>query len=224
MIFPSGLKLIVDATALLMNGFARMVMMNNAMCYVKASNLKGDYAEFGVWKGNMFALAYHYARKVGLGDMRFFAYDSFEGLPQSDEEYKVKSNTFWEGRFAFSKEKFKKAIVKKGVDLKRVVIMKGWFQEVLKPELKKELGLERVAVALVDCDLYESAKPVLEFLSDLLVNGSVLIFDDWFLFEGNPDAGVQKACGEWLDKHPEIKLIDYHKYGRHGNSFIVRIK
>jgi len=213
-------RLLVNIISPLINGFARIAMMNNAMSYARASNLKGDYTEFGVWKGNMFALAYHCARKVRLGDMRFYAFDSFEGLPPSASEYELKSNTFWEGRFAFSEDKFKKAISKKGVDLKRVVITKGWFEKSLTPQV----GLGKVAVALIDCDLYESAKPVLEYLSDKLVNGAVLIFDDWFLFEGNPDAGVQKACNEWLNNHPEIKLVDYHKYGWHGNSFIVRCK
>ncbi len=219
--FP-GTKAIVGISSHVMNAFGRMAMMGNAMRYAKASNLKGDYAEFGVYGGNMFALAYHYARNAGLGDMRFFAFDSFEGLPQDDEEYGLRSNSLRGGLFAIGEEKFKKTISKKGVDLRRVVMVKGWFEKTLRTTLKREIGLEHIAVALIDCDLYSSALSALNFVTDLLVNGGILIFDDWFLFEGDPDNGEQKACREWLGGHPEIKLIDYHKYGWHGNSFIVR--
>jgi len=200
----------------------RMRMLNLAFSYALVSRLKGDYLEFGVYKGRTFALAYHYARKRRFDKMRFFAFDSFEGLPKEAEEYGLDTHHFHKGQYNCGIGEFRKNIARFGVDLDRVKITKGWFGEVLGEKLKENLGLERVAVAVVDCDLYKSAVPVLRFISDLLVNGSVIMLDDWFLYEANPDRGVQKAVGEWLVAHPEIELVEYHKYGWHGISFIVR--
>lgn len=45
----------------------------------------------------------------------------------------------------------------------------------------------------IDCDLYESTVPVLEWPSDKLVDCAVICFDDWFTFSGEPDKGEQKS-------------------------------
>jgi hypothetical protein len=61
----------------------------------------------------------------------------------------------------------------------------------------------------------------LEFISDLVETGSVLIFDEWLTFRGDPTLGEQRACAEWLARHPEITLQDWHFFGAYGKSFIV---
>lgn len=43
--------------------------------------------------------------------------------------------------------------------------------------------------------------PALEFVTDLLVDGTILIFDDWFLFRGRSDRGEQRAFAEWKERH-----------------------
>jgi hypothetical protein len=63
--------------------------------------------------------------------------------------------------------------------------------------------------------------PVLEFITPYLVNGSVLVFDDWFFYKASPERGEQKALNEWLKINPNIKLTEFHKYSWHGNSFII---
>jgi len=63
--------------------------------------------------------------------------------------------------------------------------------------------------------------PVLDFITDYLVDGTILIFDDWFVFRGNPNYGERKAFNQWLKKNPEIKITEFQKYSTVGNSFIV---
>src|SRR5204863_3721987 len=82
-------------------------------------------------------------------------------------------------------------------------------------------ALKAVAIAWIDCDLYESTKPVLEFLAERLSPGSVICFDDWFNIKGRPDCGEQKACEEWLARNPQLRLTPYSRFGWHGQSFIV---
>ena len=40
---------------------------------------------------------------------------------------------------------------------------------------------------MVDCDLYQSTVPVLAFLADLLQDGTVVLFDDWYCFREADD-------------------------------------
>lgn len=216
------LKMIIMVMDIFINNYPRIEIYNNAFAYAKASNVTGDYLEFGVFRGKAFSLAYHHAIIQGFTG-RFIAFDSFAGLPDGARDYSIPSNVLHAGQFASPVDEFRENVAAKGVDLARVRTVKGWFNESLTKELKKSLRLERAAVVMVDCDLYESAVPVLEFITDILAPGSVLMFDDWYLYEGNPEHGVQAAANEWLVLNPQIHLIEYHKFGWHGNSFIVRI-
>jgi len=54
--------------------------------------------------------------------------------------------------------------------------------------------------------------------------GSVICFDDWFCYNGRPDAGEHLACREWLDKNPQIALRDYQTFHWAGKSFIVNLE
>jgi hypothetical protein len=76
---------------------------------------------------------------------------------------------------------------------------------------------------MVDCDLYESTVAVLDFITDYLQDGSILIFDAWFCFRANPNRGEHRAFQEWLKKNPQITARQYQKYALYGNSFIVTV-
>lgn len=201
----------------------RTDFLKKIMNFVHKCKIPGDYLEFGVFKGSTFFEVYRIAKAKRLNDMRFFAFDSFEGLPESkgiDKE----SRQFEKGEYHATIEQFKSHIKKHAVtggDPKDIVVVPGWFDKVLKPELKSRLKMKSAAVVWIDSDLYESAVQVLDFVVDLLVDGTIIVFDDWFLFKGNPNKGEQRAFREWLVKHREIKVSEYHKYFWHGNSFIV---
>ena len=198
----------------------REEMLKIAMEFAEWSRLEGDYLEFGVWRGRNLAWAYHFARKSHLDKMRFYAFDSFSGLPEpQDEDADFKQ--FQKGDFYCDIDTFKKNISKKGVDLNTVTIVPGWYDKTLTEETKRKIPLKKAAIVWIDCDLYESTVPVLNFITDYLEDGTILIFDDYFCFRGNPNKGEQKAFGEWLSKNPKIKVSEYHKFDWGGNSFII---
>ena len=199
-------------------------MLKMAMEYAAHNRLNGDYLEFGVWKGRSFIRAYNiwkylFADRGELKSMKFYAFDSFEGLPEIKN--KDTSGEFEKGQYYCSEENFKKNITTNGVDLSRVEIIKGWYDKILNAGTKRKLPLKKAAIAFIDCDLYESTVPVLDFITDYIVDGSILIFDDWFCFKGSPEKGEQKAFLEWLKKNPQFKAVEYHKFNWRGNSFIV---
>jgi hypothetical protein len=194
-------------------------MLELAFSYVLGERIEGDYAEFGVYEGAAFVAAWHAARRRGLQRRRFHAFDSFAGLPEIGGV--DLSGAFRKGEFHAPRKRFEENLRRGGVELSRVTVTEGMFAETLTPARRAELGLEKVAVALVDCDLYASAVPVLEFLTHLLVDGAVLIFDDWYCFKGRPDRGEQRACAEWLAANPDLRLVEYQKFHWAGLSFLV---
>jgi len=180
--------------------------------------VEGDYLEFGVFEGASFVPVFHFAQGVGLNSMKFYAFDSFQGLPSVK---KTDVGLFNKGDWVCTLPKFKKLIRNRGVDLNKVKIVKGWFDETLNEETKRKLPIKSASIVYIDCDLYESTVPVLDFITDYLINGTIIIFDDWFCFKGNPNRGEQRAFKEWRKRHPEITIIQFRKFGCSGNSFIV---
>ena len=161
---------------------------------VAASQLPGDYLEFGVYRGTSMVLAAHSAAKYGLKTMRFFAFDSFQGLP--DDEGKV----FQRGTCACSEPDFTRMVAKAGGPTDKLVKVKGFYNESLTNDVKVRNRLERAAVVHIDCDLYTSTRDVLAFIQDLVQVGTIVIFDDWSVWrdEPNPEEfGEPKAFNEW---------------------------
>jgi O-methyltransferase len=196
-------------------------MLRNAFEYVSHNRLEGDYLEFGVAAGDSFVAAYHFAQLVHIKSMRFYAFDSFEGLPEITGIDAQGFREFGKGQFACDIDKFKSIISKKGIDSSKIGIIPGWYNEVLNRETKKKLSIRKASIIMIDCDLYESTVPVLNFVTDYLQNGAILIFDDWFCFRGDPNRGQQRASGEWLKKNPSIRMVEFRRFHWHGNSFII---
>jgi hypothetical protein len=200
----------------------REEMLDMAMEFVQKSGLEGDYLEFGVFEGDMFSFSFHMAKRYSRDQMRFYAFDSFRGLPPISGVDTDGFEHFKEGQYPCTEPEFLANLRQYKVDLKRVTTVPGWFNEVLNEQLKESLPLKRAAIVWVDCDLYESAVPVLEFMTDYLQEGTVVIFDDWFAFRGNPERGEQRAWHEWLAAHPEVKPVEFQKFGWNGHSFIIQ--
>lgn len=204
-------------------------ILKQAFDYGLHTDLPGDYLEFGVWKGRSFATAFHvwkYVKrnKQALQDTRFFAFDSFEGLPEPTLDQDKSTGEFKKGQYACSEKEFVNILQRERVDLADVIMVKGWYKDSLTDQTKQKHALHKVAIVFIDCDLYESTVSVLEFITDLLVDGTVIIFDDWFCFRGNPEAGEMRAFTEWLARHPEFQAVEYQRFNWRGNSFLIHCR
>lgn len=118
----------------------------------------GLWLEFGVFQGESIN---HLAR---LHRRQIFGFDSFEGLPSE-----------WGGRYA--RGTFSTA-GKVPVVADNVVLIKGWFTETL-PAFLRARGPFTASFVHVDSDLYESASLVLTALSERIVPGTVIVFDEY---------------------------------------------
>jgi hypothetical protein len=193
-------------------------MLSDAFAYVHNEQIRGDYLEFGVMRGRTFIEAWHAAQRFRLPSMRFHAFDSFEGLPKLSSH--DAHGPFTEGQFSSSRRTFERGLKANGIPADRVTITEGFFDDTLL-DARVRQTVDTAAVVWIDCDLYESTVPVLDYITPLLVEGSVVVFDDWYCFRARPDRGEQRACAEWLGANPELRLVPYRTFGWAGQSFIV---
>jgi O-methyltransferase len=199
-----------------------------AMPWCKRGRRRGrDYLEFGTGRGKSFVAFFRAAEKYGLEDMRFFGFDSFEGLPETPTCPRPKENTsksaFVAGNYACSQEEFSNILIKNGVDMQRVTLIPGFYSQTLTESLRSELAIKAAAIVNIDCDIYESTVDVLSFVTGFLRDGSLVLFDDWLAYDAHPRRGEQRACREWLEENPQIHLTEYFKYTQTGAAFIVSI-
>lgn len=190
--------------------------------YLVGTEISGDYLEFGVFMGKTFSYTCRLMERL-FPQMQFVALDSFEGLPEPTgiDVHDGYASGFYAGQFACDVDQFSANLSASGVDMGRVHIVKGWFNETLKPGQEEAGAITKVAAAWIDCDLYESTVPVLDYLTQRLSVGSVLLFDDWRCYRNLADFGQQRACREWLERNPSIRLNEFIDFGFHGKAFTV---
>ncbi|GAB3770549.1 hypothetical protein GCM10028867_02020 [Nocardioides pacificus] len=166
----------------------------------------GDYVEFGVCRGDSMVCMANASRAVGVEQMRLVGFDSFEGLP---DEVAEEDNGVWQpGQFRFSERAARQNLRRSGVAMGRVELVKGWFDQTATPELAARTGLEQVAVAMIDCDAYSSARTALQFLAPLLADRAVLFFDDWHSNGlAETGQGERRAFEELMSASPELSEV-----------------
>jgi len=193
--------------------------VTHAFEHTQANAVHGDYYEFGLYAGCVFHHAQQEASRLGMTDMRFWGFDSFQGLPEVlASDHAVGFNT---GDYSCSRDIVEKLLNRFGVDWSRVQLIEGWYNESLTDTLATERGMGPAAVVNVDCDIYISTVPVLKFIEPLLQSGTVIIFDDWNCFRDTND-GEKRAFGEFLAAHPEWTTEDLPSVDWCDRSFVMR--
>jgi hypothetical protein len=185
---------------------------------------RGDYLEFGTYRGRSFTAFFRAAQNYGVDDMRFFGFDSFEGLPETltcgPPKPGGRPEAFAAGNYACSRDEFEAMLKSNEVDMSRVTLTPGFYSDSLTDSLRADLGIQVAGIVNIDCDLYESTVDVLSFVTGYLRTGSLLLFDDWLAY-AHPFRGEPRACHEWLEANPQFHLTEYFKYTETGVAFIV---
>jgi hypothetical protein len=189
--------------------------------FLHENEIRGDYHEYGCHRCRTFRMALTEARRHNLDHMKFWAFDSFEGLPTPTTETSVSKWT--QGALTTSEGAFRDLVRQHGIYVEKVHTVKGYYSESLTPDLCQRL-LEReqkIALVTVDCDLYESAVPVFNFIEPLLQDGSVIYMDDLFVGnKGNPNRGVARAFLEF-QKRSKWRVRRHLDVSWWGRTYIV---
>lgn len=194
-------------------------------CLEKSQQLgtsnKGDYYEFGIFKGYAFWHAQNTANRIGLLNTRFFGFDSFEGLPEVTEE---KKKDFYKGQYACSYDSVVKNLDAQGVDWKRTTLVKGFFDQSLTLKIRAKHKMGKIAVGLIDCDIYHSTRDVLKFIEPMILDKTILMFDDWNCYNKDNSKGQRRALAEFLKKNKQWQPKEYFSYGNWGQVFVMHKK
>lgn len=203
------------------NRIAELGMLGQAFEFIKINEVSGDYLEFGLWRGKTFGYAHRMKRRYGLRDMKLWGFDSFQGLPDTGEH---PDNIWHEGQFACSRPEFEAILKSRGIRPSEYELVEGFYNESLNDAAHRRLLGRKAAVIYIDCDLYDSTIQVLNFVQPYLVNGSIICFDDFYNYKGDPGQGEQKALAEFDQRETGICFIPYLTYAPLGKSFICRLK
>jgi hypothetical protein len=147
----------------------------------------GLILEFGVFQATSLNFI---ASKIG--NRTAHGFDSFEGLPEHF------TNEYKQGHFSTAQPTVGS----------NVTLVAGWFDDSI-PKFTKE-NQDPVAFMHIDCDLYSSTKTVFDGFRDNFVDGTVLVFDEFFNFPGWQGAHEHKALMEFIESTgAQIEYLGY---------------
>lgn len=138
----------------------------------------GDYLEFGVYRGHSMAamikaLDEEYGATPGSGwDGHVYGFDSFQGLPETDE------GCWSTGMYACPWTETALYLTSQGICATRYTLVEGWYKDTLTPKMWETLGIERISVVLMDCDLSASAILAFDFIGPHLQDGTIIVTDE----------------------------------------------
>ena len=198
-----------------LTGAARIAALCDAVTYLVESEIEGSIAECGVWRGGSMMAAALTLIRAGDTTRDLHLYDTFTGMPEPsaedvDSPYDGYSLTRrwrrhadagreWAGVAAAEVERSLRGT---GYPAERIHLHPGMVEDTLPAQAP-----ERIALLRLDTDWYASTKHELAELYPRLVDGGVLIVDDYGHYEG-----ARRAVDEYLAETREPLLLNRIDY------------
>jgi O-methyltransferase len=184
--------------------------------YVTQNNIAGDFIECGVQEGRQIQMVALTLKKQGVTDRKIYLYDTFAGMTKpgkhdrkmrADKETSSAEGTMatWSrsirddhNEWAYCAiEDVKENVLGTGYPEENFVFVKGDVLETVPNHRPSAISFLRL-----DTDWYESSLHELVHLYDLVVNGGVIIFDDYWGM-----AGQRKAVDEFFQSREHFPLL-----------------
>jgi hypothetical protein len=154
--------------------------------YQRAREVPGAYVECGVFKGASFARFAMFRQLFEVSDARpLIGFDTFAGFPEAGFE----SDRAVRERFvaragdqSISAAQLREVLARSGCG-HNVTLVEGDICETV-PRFVAERPELRIALLHLDVDMFEPSKVVLDHLVSRVVDGGIVILDDYGLFPG----------------------------------------
>jgi hypothetical protein len=132
---------------------------------------------------------------------------------------------FYEGQYSCGEGQVRTWLSQHGADWQRLSLVPGFYDDTLTAKSKRELGVTKCAVAMLDCDIYSSTKSALTWLDDIIEPGSIVILDDWDAYGDDERSwldGQRRAMKEHEESSTWVfeELFRYAKGMRGGLAFL----
>jgi O-methyltransferase len=178
-----------------------VVSLARAVRHVIDRKTPGAFVECGVFKGGSIIVILRTLLLCGVTDRDIYLFDTFEGMPEPDE-----NDIFYTGDAASALFKFfggkgtksdwvradldsvRERVLATGYPRERIHFVKGMVEDTLPQEAP-----EQVALLRLDTDFYKSTKHELVHLYPRISRGGILILDDYGVFRG-----AQQATDEYF--------------------------
>lgn len=206
--------IILRSCPLTMTSLERLIALIDSVRYLSRQKISGDIVECGVWRGGSIIAAALTLIDMGDTDRHLYLYDTFEGMPEPDEEKDIsfdghtavellESEPKGEGIWCeASMEEVRFNILSTGYPADKVHLVKGKVEQTIPKIMPAEIALLRL-----DTDWYESTLHELNCLYPAIVDKGILIVDDYGHWKG-----ARAACDEFfenLSNPPVLVRIDY---------------
>ena len=204
----------------------------DAINYILKNNIEGVIIECGVASGNFEHIWINELIKNNtIRDI--YLYDTFKGLSQlTDYDYTCKNATLysmnkdevfnmWKNNIVDEKtnnwcytplECVQNRLNSTGYPQNNLHYIVGDVMETLKDKTKNP---EKIAILRLDTDWYQSTKYELEQMYDNVVKGGVIIFDDYYHWDGQRRAIDDFFLGRNIN-------CDFVNIGNHKTSAIIK--
>lgn len=199
-----AIEIIKAVSPYTMIGHQRLFCLISSVRYIAKHRVSGAVVECGVWRGGAIGAAAMVLES--LGEKRpIYLFDTFEGMSKPTQE----DRTF-RGENAMVEFNEKKTgeessdwcmatledvcsnLKTLNLSLNDIHFVKGMVENTIPDEIPRE----DIALLRLDTDWYKSTKHELTYLFPKLVDGGVLIIDDYGDWQG-----ARQAVDEYLDQH-----------------------
>lgn len=198
----------------------RIASLVNAVNYLVKNNIAGDFVECGVWRGGSTMAAIDTLINAKDTSREIYLYDTFEGMSEPTEADKVFTGTTADELMNTTEKEDPTSVwcysaleeVQQNVGTlkypsEKVHYVKGKVEDTIPGTMPGKIALLRL-----DTDWYESTAHELKYLYPLLVQGGVIIIDDYGHWEG-----ARKAVDEYIENEKLRLLLNRIDYtGRIG--------
>jgi hypothetical protein len=175
--------------------------------YIKTMNLPGSIIECGVFKGvGLCRFAQFRNLYGGVFSKKIIGFDIFGKFPETNfKDDEITRNNFVKaaGDESITQDQLFEVLKYKNCDI-NIELVKGNICETI-PEYIKNNPYLKISLLDLDTDLYEPAVTILENFWDRIVEGGILIIDNYAMF-----AGETKAVDDFFkDKNYHVLKDNY---------------
>ena len=197
-----------------MTSFERVAALCQSVAHLEAKGISGAVVECGVWRGGSMMAAAFALQHLESTTRQLYLFDTFSGMPEPrpiDRDRDGRPASDWLRdetaagdmvRACCDLPTVRQAMLRTRYPWKKIVFVPGRVEEVLPAEAPGKIALLRL-----DTDWYESTYHELEHLWPRLVEGGVLIIDDYGHWQG-----TRRAVDEYFARHriaSPLHAIDY---------------
>ncbi|MFZ3069230.1 MAG: TylF/MycF/NovP-related O-methyltransferase [Microgenomates group bacterium] len=183
----------------------------------KCSGLKGEFIEFGSWRGFSLLWIAYFMERFAIINKKLIGIDGFIGLPYEDK-------LFFKGQFNNTSLRLcKKNVLNSNIlypeTIKQIHIKKYLYRQ--KQEILKYLmtiNVKGFCFIHIDCDVSQSAIEIFDILidGDLIADKAYILFDDY-----GCDSGLRRVVDKFLKKISDDWIIKVDSNTKFTKNYLL---